>query len=76
MGRRNSTRIDQGRKDSRLLVVKMQGTNRSGEGGRRACYVTPDLEVRLGGREKRRARIINGMENEIEHIFYTIVCVF
>ena len=31
----------------------MQGTNRSGEGGRRACYVTPDgSELRLGGREK------------------------
>ena len=36
-----------------LLAIKMQGTNRSGEGGRRACYVTPDgSELRLGGREK------------------------
>ena len=42
----------------------MRGTNRSGggEGERRAYYVTSDLEVRLGGREKRRAKIVNGME--------------
>ena len=34
--RRESTREER-------TEIKMQGTNRSGEGGRRACYVTPDL---------------------------------
>ena len=33
----------------------MQGTNLSGEGGKKAWYVTPDLrELRLGGREKKK----------------------
>ena len=39
----------------------MQGTNRSGEGGRRACYVTPDLSYYEEGERKIRAKIINGM---------------
>ena len=39
----------------------MQGTDRSGEGGRRACYVTPDLSYDKEGERKRRAKIINGM---------------
>ena len=32
MGRHNSTRVDEGRKCCNLLAIKMQGTNRSGEG--------------------------------------------
>ena len=40
----------------------MQGTNRSGEGGRRACYVTPDLSYKEG--ENRRAKTINGTEKK------------
>ena len=43
VGKHNSTRVDEGRKSSNIIAIKMQGTNRSGEGGRRACYVTPDL---------------------------------
>ena len=40
----------------------MQGTKRSGEGGRRACYVTPDLSYDYPvGTQKKRAKIINGM---------------
>ena len=40
----------------------MQGPNRSGKGGRRACYVTKDLSYDyVGGRENRRAKTINGM---------------
>ena len=42
-GKHNSTRVDERRKSLNLLAIKMQGTNRSGWGGRRACYVTPDL---------------------------------
>ena len=34
-----------------------------GWGGRRACYVTPDLSYDYEGERKRRANIINGMEN-------------
>ena len=44
----------------------MQGTNRSGEGeGRRACDVCdPVSELRLGGRENRKANIINGIKKK------------
>ena len=38
----------------------MQGTNYSGEGGRRACYLTPNLSYDLEGERKRRATITNG----------------
>ena len=31
----------------------MQGTSRSGEGGRRACYVTPDLSYDRRERKKK-----------------------
>ena len=41
----------------------MQGTNRSGEGGEKSLLCDPGSELRLGGREKGRAKIINGMEN-------------
>ena len=44
--------------------MKIQGTNRSGEGGRRACYdVSPDLGYDWEG-EKRRATTINGLSKE------------
>ena len=42
-GKHNSTRVDEGKKSSNLLAMKKQGTNRSGEGGRRSCHVTQDL---------------------------------
>ena len=32
VGKHNSTRVDEGRKSWNLLAIKMQGTNRSGEG--------------------------------------------
>ena len=32
MGRRNPTRVDEGRKGRSLLATKIKGTNRSGEG--------------------------------------------
>ena len=38
-----------------------------GRGGGRACYVTPDLSYdysTVGGRENRRAKIINGIEKK------------
>ena len=54
MGEHNSTPVDEGRKSCNLLAIKMQGTNRSVEGGERACYVTPDLRYDyVGGREKK-----------------------
>ena len=33
VGKHNSTRVDEGRKSWNLLAIKMQGTNRGGEGG-------------------------------------------
>ena len=39
---------------------KNAGTNHIGEGGRTACYVTPDLSYDRE-RKKRRVEIINGM---------------
>ena len=44
----------------------MQGTNRRGQGERRAWYVLcdPGSELRLGGREHRRAKTVNGMEKK------------
>ena len=39
----SSTQVDEGRKSWNLIAIKMQRTNRGGKGGRRACYVTPDL---------------------------------
>ena len=52
--------LDEGRKSSNLLAIKMQGTNCSGEGGIRACYVTSDLshscskDYQVGGREQQK----------------------
>ena len=43
MDKHNSRRVEEGRKSRNLLDIKAQGTNCSGEGGRRAGYVTPDL---------------------------------
>ena len=39
--------------------------NEASWGGGRACFVTPD-QLRLGGGEKRRAKIINEKEKEKE----------
>ena len=51
-----------------LLVIKMQGTNRSGNGGGggKSLLGDPGCESRLGGREKRRAKIINGIQEKSE----------
>ena len=61
MGKHNWTRVDEGRKSCNLLAIKMQGTNRSGEAGGKSLLCDPGSELRLGGREKRRANKINGM---------------
>ena len=42
----------------------MQGTNRSGQGGEKSLLCDPGSELRLGGRENRRAKTINGMEKK------------
>ena len=57
MGKHNWTRVDEGRKSCNLLAIKMQGTNRSGEGGEEPAMCDPGSELRLliGGRENRRA---------------------
>ena len=54
MGKHNSTRVDEGRKSCNFLAIKMQGMNRSGEGGRRACYGAPDLSYDLEGEGKKK----------------------
>ena len=58
-----TTRLETTREERKgwsLVAIKIQGTKRSGEGGRRARYVTPDLSydyVEKG--EKRGAKIMN-----------------
>ena len=43
---------------------KNDGTRRSGEGGRRAHYVTPGSELLLEGERESNARKINGMRQK------------
>ena len=52
MGRHDSTPVDEGRKRLILLAIKMQGTNRSEEGGKSLCCVTPDLSSMERERKK------------------------
>ena len=62
-----STRVNEGRKGLSIFAVtavKMQGTNRSVQGRRRAFYFEvcdPGSELLLR-REKRRAKIIDRMK--------------
>ena len=59
--RHNSTRVDEGRKCRILLATKMQGSTVVGR-GEKGLLCDPRSELRLGGREKRSAKIINGMK--------------
>ena len=43
VGRQNPTRVDEGRKSWNLLAIKNARHEPYWGGGRRACYVTPDL---------------------------------
>ena len=56
VGRHDSTRVDEGRKRLNLFAIKMQGTDRRGEGEKRGkkslCYVTPDLSSMTTERKK------------------------
>ena len=62
VGKHNSTRFDEGAKSCNLLAIKMQGTNRSGERGRRAGYrCDPRAELRLGEREEEQGEDNNGV---------------
>ena len=62
VGGRNSTRVHEESKGSSLVAIKMQGTNRSGVGGEKRLLCDPGSELQLvGGREKRRAKIVNRM---------------
>ena len=45
-----------------MIAIKVKSTNRSGEGGEE-LLCDPGSELRPGGREKRRTKIINGMKN-------------
>ena len=60
--RRESTREERAEVFSR----KFQGTNRSrgGVGGEKSLLCYPGSELRRGVREKKRAKIINGMEKK------------
>ena len=42
-------------------MIKTQGTNHSGDWGRRACYMAPDLSYDYGGEIIRRAKVVNGI---------------
>ena len=55
MGRHESTRVDEGRKRLGLLAIKMQGTNRSGEGGEEPVLCVPGSKFD-GKREKKGRR--------------------
>ena len=50
----SSTQVDEGRNSSCLLAIKMEGTNRSGDGGEKSLRCDPGSELRLGGREKKK----------------------
>ena len=52
----SSTQVDEGRNSSCLLAIKMEGTNRSGDGGEKSLRCDPGSELRLGGREKKKKR--------------------
>ena len=43
VGEHNLTHVDEARMSWNRPAIKMQGMNRSGYGGRLACYMTPDL---------------------------------
>ena len=60
---RDSTRVDEGRKGwkSSSRYKKNQGANHSGEGGEEPAMWPRIWVTATGGREKRRAKIIDGM---------------
>ena len=58
-GRRNSTRVDEGRKSWSFLSIIMQGTNRAGE-GEKSLLCDPGSELRVGESRKGKSKIING----------------
>ena len=58
VGNHNSTRVDEGRKSWNLLAIKMQATNRSGEGGEE-----PDMWPRIWI-TTRREREQKGEDNK------------
>ena len=60
MGKHNSTRVDEGRKSSNLFAKKNARHEPWWAGGKKNLLCDPGSELRLGGREKRRAKIING----------------
>ena len=67
----SSRRVDEGRKGQSLLVIKMKGKDRSGEGGEGPAMWPGIFELRLGGRKKRRANGINGMKNKEKKYWYS-----
>ena len=71
VGKHNSTRVYEGRKSWNLLAIKTQGTNPVvRRGGEKSLLRDPGSELRLGGRENRRAKIINGMEKNVNIYIY------
>ena len=54
---------------------KMQGMSRGGEGGDRSLPLfDPEPTLLLGWREKRRAKIITGMEKKKMYDINALVC--
>ena len=56
MGRRDSIGREstERRKGYSILGIKMQGTNRSGEGGEKSLLCHPGSELRPGARERKK----------------------
>ena len=75
--RRNSTRVDEGkkRKSSSLVAIKKKRKARTVVGrGEKRLLCDPGSELRPRGREKRRAKVINGMQTKqktaISNVFF------
>lgn len=66
---RDSTRVDGLRKGGNIDAIKMQVTNRRGEGGERARYTCDARSgLRLGGKRKRGAKTINGVKKKLHTV--------
>ena len=63
VSKHNSTRVDEGKKSWNRLAIK-NARHEPHWGGGKSLLRDPGSELRLGGRDNRRARITNGMENK------------
>ena len=60
-----STQVDEGRKSAKYFRDKLQGANRSREEEKNLLF-DPGSELRLGGRENRKEKILDGFFKKID----------